>query len=321
LTSLPNPSWSEMPIVAKEKYDLAFKGVSEVTILDVPDYANVGDSAIFLGLLEYFRMSNIKVLSAFSRGTLSHKLEQHKNFVFIGGGSFGGLSPETDEQRVFLLQNLKANQRVIQCPQSIEYTSQAIQDELSEVMSDNPQFLIMARDEPSFEKISKWRSEKILAPDAIHFLPVEKSVRIPGKISYLIRTDKESTSSSTNTVDKRWLRDEPRELFERRIRLLGRFSEPLANFLNPGVLTWEKIARRRFSRGIKILGDAEVVVTNRLHGMLMGLNLKKKVVYFDNSNRKLSAYATTWLKNCDSLIQAENLAQAKKIAVNLTGNL
>jgi pyruvyl transferase EpsO len=62
-------------------------------------------------------------------------------------------------------------------------------------------------------------------------------------------------------------------------------------------------------RGLDLVARGEVLVTDRLHGMLLALHAGRKVVAVDNSNRKLSAYHATWLAGTDAPVQlADNLA-------------
>jgi len=303
--------------VAKPAYDSAFKGISKVAVFDAPDYANVGDSAIFLGLMTYFRMANIQVEKVFSRGTLPHDISKFQTIVFMGGGSFGGLSPESDEQRIFVAKKASKTQRIIQCPQSIEFISIEAQEELRLKLGNLENFRFMIRDNSSWVKTEGWTCERTLAPDAFHFLGSRVSQAHSGAIAYLVREDQEATSKSDDSIDKIWLKDEFSLLVARKARLLGRYFEFLARALNPSPERWERIAAQRMRRGIAALADSEVVVTDRLHGMLISLNVGKKVVFFDNTNKKLSSYVSTWSFYKETLIQASDLEDARARAASI----
>jgi pyruvyl transferase EpsO len=43
-----------------------------------------------------------------------------------------------------------------------------------------------------------------------------------------------------------------------------------------------------------MLSLGETIVTDRLHGMLIGLQMGRSVVAIDNNNFKLTKYADTW---------------------------
>lgn len=48
------------------------------------------------------------------------------------------------------------------------------------------------------------------------------------------------------------------------------------------------------ARGVSVLSAGETIVTDRLHAMLIGLQMGRRVIAVDNNNHKLSAYASTW---------------------------
>jgi exopolysaccharide biosynthesis predicted pyruvyltransferase EpsI len=93
----------------------------------------------------------------------------------------------------------------------------------------------------------------------------------------------------------------------------------LATRVNPTVDEWKSIAQARLNRALAQIGDAEIVVTNRLHGMLLSRMSGKPVVYFDNTNRKLTAYMQTWMRDNDGVIQATDVNMAEFIAQDLIG--
>ncbi len=43
-----------------------------------------------------------------------------------------------------------------------------------------------------------------------------------------------------------------------------------------------------------MLSSGETIVTDRLHAMLIGLQMGRSVIAVDNNNQKLSKYADTW---------------------------
>lgn len=89
---------------------------------------------------------------------------------------------------------------------------------------------------------------------------------------------------------------------------------PMRSVLNPSVRGWEKRLRSTLERGLRLVGSGEVVVTDRLHAMLLGLQAGRRVVAVDNNNFKLSEYARTWLADDPDLLFAEDLAHARAIA-------
>ncbi len=311
LTGLRSKAW--------EKYSQLFSGFEEITLLDVPDYANPGDSAIFLGLLNFLSSKGIKVTNAFSRGTLSHSAIKNSSCIaFMGGGAFGGLSPESDEVRMFVLETMNPDSTVIQCPQSVHFTSERHKVIIAEAFGAVKNLRLAARDKSSLEILASIGLTAELVPDSSHFLNFEtKRNQDFEKVTFLVRQDKESTSFHADSIDNKWNSDSVNLKLARGIRLFGRYSESLAKALNPSLPAWERIAEMRLSRAKNLIYDSSVIVTNRLHGLLISMMAGKSVVFFDNSNGKVSAYRDTWMHDTPGVYRARDLDEATEIAQTL----
>lgn len=58
-----------------------------------------------------------------------------------------------------------------------------------------------------------------------------------------------------------------------------------------------RLAQTRFERGIQTLSEGEVIATNGLHAMLLGLQLGRAIFARDVPNGKIANYHRTWLAN------------------------
>ena len=304
-------------------YDQLFEGVSKIVLLDVPDYPNVGDSAIFVGLMNYFRHKGIDVEMASSIDTLNHKFtSQAETVVLLGGGSFGGLYPVSDEHRIFVMSLRSPDALFIQCPQSIHFVSDEFENQICEALAMLKNRRVSVRDKESQVRLSKNGIDAKLLPDSSIFLTpsdfaLPDSKVIPGSVVYLVRQDGEALYEFAGSVDAKWLSDGILLRVTSKLRKLGRYADSIANLLNPTPRRWEKIARKRLERGRKILGNAEIVVTDRLHGMILALLAGKKVVALDNSNFKLSRYSQIWLDSEPNLLFVRSLDDVESIITQL----
>ena len=305
-------------------YDQLFQGVSEVLLLDVPDYPNVGDSAIFLGLLNYFEDRKIAISAAMSIDTLSYKsVKKAQTIVLMGGGSFGGLYPISDEHRLLAASLLDSDSLYIQAPQSVHFVSDDFKDHITRQLKDVPRKRLSFRDQESVEILNSLNLESILIPDSSIFLD-DSNLRKFGnsKVSnpavYLVRGDQEGHHSSKDSVDTKWLTDDLILRLSSKIRKLGRYFEFVAVLINPSTKRWKRIAQRRLNRGLKLLEDADVVITDRLHGMLIGLHLGRQVVALDNTNFKLTRYKAAWLKDSPKLHFVNNMDETESAVLKLT---
>ena len=64
---------------------------------------------------------------------------------------------------------------------------------------------------------------------------------------------------------------------------------------------WSPMQDRAIRDAVRYFSRYQKVYTNRLHAMLLGLLLERKVGAFDNSYGKLSAYRNMWLSGIESL--------------------
>jgi pyruvyl transferase EpsO len=64
---------------------------------------------------------------------------------------------------------------------------------------------------------------------------------------------------------------------------------------------WRPMQDRAIRDAVGVFSRYQTVYTNRLHAMLLGLLLQRKVCAFDNSYGKLSSYRDIWLSGMESL--------------------
>jgi pyruvyl transferase EpsO len=277
-------------------------GVDRVLFVEVPDHVNVGDSAIFLGILEFFRRQGIAVTGASSVHTAGPGVFSSKIPVVIqGGGNFGGLYPPYEEFRMKLATDLPPDTLLIQAPQSVHFADESNRRRFEQSFARRPNTRLAVRDRASME-LTTTMTHVSLSPDGAQVLgPIEAPGPVRERV-VLARRDLESASASAVPDAVDWpegesLADTIKGLF----RLYQHRALPfLPVFANPSPDGWEAIARRRLQRGLAVLALGETVVTDRLHAMILARLLGRRVIAIDNSTGKLSAYARTWYPDLDS---------------------
>lgn len=270
--------------------------VKSVRFADFPDYSNVGDSAIALGQTEFWRRSGIELSSVYTAYSFPDSAYSPESAVFInGGGSLGGLYGFHNEHRYALAERLNPSAMLIQGPQSVHFPSSGDQDSFLSRMATRPKLRIAVRDEDS-RKLLNDACDVILSPDAAHLLGSINCPEPTVKTLVLARRDKESAAREAvppGSVDwvgaDTWWMQKTRTAHEQAHRIPG------GRWLTrPAPKHWIRRAEQRLARGVRLLAPAETLVTDRLHGMLMALQMGKRVIAVDNNNNKLSAYAETW---------------------------
>lgn len=301
-----------------------------VALIDFPNTANVGDSAIYLGELACLaslgvpRPRFICDLLTYDRAELAGRIGSSGVILFAGGGSFGDVWPAAQELREDIVRSFPGNP-IIQLPQTIYFERVDSLRRARTVYNAHPNLTVLARDQRSLEiAIREFRARSLLCPDVAFALgPLARPRPAARPVLWLLRTDKETRGEGPPLSDEPpvdWL-DEPfmllRELSYRlmgatRRRGLGRFARPLLTRV------YAPLARQRLRRGLEMLASAEVVITDRMHGHILCLLLGIPHVLLDNNYGKLSSFYETWTAEVDTVRWAGSLVDAARMAEDLT---
>ncbi len=299
-----------------------------VVLVDFPHTANVGDSMIWLGTLRWLARSG--------RGAPRHVVsevtyDRHETarrlgdgtLLISGGGNFGDLYPNHQALRERVIADFPAA-RIVQLPQAIHFDTPAAIERAARVIDRHRDLTLLVRDEGSLEFArAHFGVPSALCPDMAFALGELRRPHPPTRpVVWLSRGDKEEVAEPGFTappglerVD--WLTDDPRPTFRvyRRLVLAARGRPALRAWWAPWLTpAFERIARKRVERGMRILGDGRVVVTNRLHGYVLALLLGIPHFITDNSYGKVRGLHERWTPDSKlthfCATQAEALARA-----------
>lgn len=310
----------QMQATAFEKYKVLYDGVTELVYADFPDHPNVGDAAIVLGQFAFYDRASIAVQRAYCIGTLSKELYKSRIPVVItGGGNIAGFFQGIDRFRNRLGSELRESTLLIQAPQSIHFRSEDARREFAEQFAARSALRMSVREREGLEALSGMMDRVQLAPDAVHHLGPISAPDPVAKVAVLARKDQESAGHRVQgaaTFD--WPRD-PFPLHQQAsLRWKTKYFGPFGRVLNPSVDSWRRLAERRLARGIELLSVGEYVVTDRLHAMLIALQMGRPVVAVDNNNRKLTKYAETWFGATQPPVRfADSFESAFKIKISI----
>jgi len=308
-----------MEDVAQKNLSRLYRGVNSLHFVDFPDYPNVGDSAIALGNLLLWKRTGVTVEDIHALTTIPwHAAREWSSPIVInGGGNLGGLYPPISQHRYKLAATRRPETLLIQAPQSVHFTSSADQAQFARLFGNGTNTRIAVRDKESLDVTRRFRDEVELSPDSAHILGRIDAPDPSAPVVRLLRRDDESANSSTHdrqSVD--WGRD-PRAFaimtwLRWRIWRVLPSAEWVTNHSAP---TWIAKAERRLAGGIHLLSAGEVVVTDRLHAMILALQMGRPVVALDNSNSKLSRYADAWFEKAQPDLRfASTAEEAERLA-------
>lgn len=300
-------------------------GEGPVALVDYPDHANVGDSAIWLGETAWLRTRGlapayVSTIRAHDHDALAAALPEGP-ILLHGGGNFGTLWPAHQDFRLALLERFP-DRPILQLPQSIFFDDEAAIADCARAIERHGNFTLCVRDVPSLDFARRhFPCETLLVPDMAFAIGPLRRRPATADSFWLLRTDHEKAGASeaappaARTGD--WLEDDRAALRRTALgtRLLTLMDSPDA----ARVRRYERRARSRVQRGIVQLSQGRVVVTDRLHGHILSTLLGIPHVALDNSYRKIGNFIDAWTGGVDILRTATSLDEAKAAAADLLG--
>jgi exopolysaccharide biosynthesis predicted pyruvyltransferase EpsI len=290
--------------VIEELADLAGQPFA---LVDFPDHANVGDSAIWLGETSFFRSQHrsepryVASISAFSGAALSGA-HPDGPILIHGGGNFGDLWPRHQEFRERLLERFP-DRPIVQLAQTVHYRNPAAADRTARAIARHGNVRLLVRDQASLEyAVQRFDCLVRLCPDmALCLGGLRRTGEPQVDVLCLLRTDRERTVAAPaaraglrmRVAD--WLGEARLPVYldqlaaaatRLRSRPLPRGGLRLARY--------DAAATARVARGCRLLSSGRVVITDRLHAHLLCLLMGIPHGVLDNSYGKLARFLDTW---------------------------
>lgn len=301
---------------------------SSCAFIDFPHHANVGDSAIWLGEMAYLKSRNCKVTHICDASNYNAQAMRaavgHNIILITGGGNFGDLYPNHQNLRERVIREFPDN-RIIQFPQSIHFADAGNLTRSQAILSQHKDFHFVVRDTVTLQLAQQnYKNPTYLCPDMALMLDL-KQLRSQSKTSDVVilsRVDEEKASHFSSKVGMQlncvvmdWL-DEPEPkhewLYDWSHRHLGWGSSKVPPFIlnKLALVAANAMARQRLARGLGLLGQGKVVVTDRLHAIILSWLGGTPVFYVDNNYNKLSNFINTWLKDSPGLVRCASFEDA-----------
>ncbi|WP_313539848.1 polysaccharide pyruvyl transferase family protein [Sphingomonas sp.] len=272
-------------VVLEHRYRAHVGPGDAYALVDFPDHANVGDSAIWLGECELLRAITgrgpdyISTWHDFDPAAFRQACPIGTLFLH-GGGNLGDLWPHHQHFRETMLGTI-CDRPVVQLPQSIHFRDDHALTRFADIVAGHPDFTLHVRDRESLAvAAAHFACPAQLTPDSAFALgPQPRGVADTHTLA-LMRTDLERSTtldasiSGATVVD--WLEDDA--------------DLPAGT----DIATRDAQARARVARGLQLLSRGTSVATDRLHGHILATLLGIPHRVFDNSYGKLGAYIRAW---------------------------
>ena len=294
---------------------------TRAALINYPNHHNVGDPALYLGGLRALARVGVRLTyrcdhRSYDRRALARELTAGTDVILIsGGGSLGDQYPPQETRERVL--NDFPDVRTIQLPQSIWFVDAANVDRFSAIVARHRDLTLLLRDAASYDTARRHFDARVmLAPDLAFGLgPLCRPAQPSVDVLCLRRSDREAADASiAGEVERRfekldWLEvpgkqalgDEAgRRLAAEHARLRQQMaSDP--SLWRPLARTFAPLARRRLHFGLRLLARGRVVVTDRLHGVILATLMGIPTFAVDNRNGKVSSFISTWLHGVPGL--------------------
>ena len=296
----------------------------DYVLMGLPYYLNVGDILIWEGTRQYLAALPFKCLNSGYRYREEGRIREDTLILLQGGGNFGDLWREIQEERLENLRRHPQNPALI-FPVSCRYEDPALLRRDAEELAAHPDLTICARDQESYDLLSAhFRNRILLVPDMAFFIdphPLRNlKDRHPKGLLVLQRTDKERVSDAAHALvppadgliiaDWPSLEREPghwetyKTLLKwgrlvRHQRAVWRFSDFLVHSSD---WFYHQVSRRLLIRqGAHLIGKHRAICSTRLHGVILSILLDKDVQIVDNLDGKILAFYKTWLEGIEGV--------------------
>ena len=295
-----------------------------LALVDFPDHSNVGDSAIWLGEMAWLDdMGRTPVYSAALNNFAAGELVQYAPegpILIHGGGNFGTIWPRHEALRLHLLRQFPGRP-IVQLPQSLYYEDDAAAREMAQAIRAHGAFTLLVRDAQSFDFAqSRFDCDVRLCPDAALYLG--RLSRAPAKadILALLRTDHERVLDAaplpSGAICADWLAEgvAERNLMRARVKVDSLLASTAQG---KRLRRYRMLADWRLRRGLSMLSQGRVVVTDRLHAHILSLLLDIPQVALDNVYGKVSGFAAQWTQRYGGFHRASSRTEAFALARQL----
>lgn len=289
---------------------------ADYVLLDVPNHPNIGDNLIWEGELQFLKSIPYKcIYSANVHNWEENKIKDAKIIIFHGGGNWGDLYRECQEHRLYITEKFK-DKRIIVFPQTVWYKDKTLLPHDCEIFNSHKDIHICVRDQASLDLLANNLDEKKLhlLPDMAFFVdinPQDMTSLKSNKVLFLLRTDFEVANITLKLESNFVVKDWPTFSNNKYISfILSQINcckilvskklqknSFLKVFISPIYGLNRRNNRERYiHKGIKLFSNYDTIYTTRLHGLILGILMNKKMIIVDNKFNKCKNYYETWLR-------------------------
>lgn len=280
------------------------------------DYGNLGDVAISYAQYEFLKstLPGYEIIDVPISRTISNiravkKIIRKDDIItLVGGGNLTNHYQDIENLRQRWVASFPKN-KIISFPQTIDFSDDfsgsKAREKAFSVYGNHSKLTFFAREDVSFERLSKLASNKVLfCPDIVLSLNMNASNVKRKGILACIRSDNESNLSSV-------------EKDEFIFKLRSSYGDNITfgdTHIERANMTWDE-RKLELERIWQQFREAEVIITDRLHGMIFSAITGTPCVVISNSNHKIKQTYVNWLSNLKyiQLLEKDNISRVNQI--------
>lgn len=265
-----------------------------VYLLNIPSHGNMGDQLIaYAEFILLNKEYDEKRIITFSTGQLEcgikllQKVIRPNDLVFVTGGGFLGSIYPPEEKRFQDIMRYFSSNRIFLFPQTFHYEENSVLlSKTIELHKKCKSLIIATRESSSYEFIKShfFNAKVLLLPDVTTTLDFSNEEVYRDGICICSRQDKEKTDDSGC-------------LFNAFVRLANDRNIKI-RFIDTQVpYSIQKSKREEeVHKKVREFSSSQLVITDRLHGMLYSIITGTPVIAIDNSTKKISGAYNDWFK-------------------------
>lgn len=290
------------------------RGLTPVFILGVPLHNNIGDLAIACAEIDF--INNMKGyapvpvdLYTLNRHRRSLKSLIRKDGIITthGGGNMGDTYPEEEAVRSFIIKEFP-DRPITVFPQTIHYSDtesgQIARGQASRLYANHDKLTIAAREKLSYKIASRLFADNrvILTPDIVLSM---RYTGLPQQRSGVVTCLRADVEKSLNSNDHERIASFAQTVSDDLLATDTMANESFFMLRNKRHIVMRKLAQ---------FSSAELVITDRLHGMVLSVITGTPCIVFSNFNHKVIG-TYEWIRKLGYVEFCESIKDLDKVDV------